>query len=129
MVSPINLCPPENKDLPCPVPAGAALPWEPTPPELGLPAPRTDGAAVQSGSNFLYIGGSDGTAAQPDVYRRADRGARHLRALGRGGVPARAALEGVGDLLLGHDLRPRWPRRERAGHVHRLVDDARRLHR
>jgi hypothetical protein len=68
VVSPVNLCPPENKNLPCPVPAGAALPWEPSPPELGLPAPRTDGSAVQSGSNFLYIGGSDGSAAQADVY-------------------------------------------------------------
>ena len=85
VVSPINLCPPENKDLPCPVPAGAALPWEPSPPELGLPAPRTDGSAVQSGSNFLYVGGSDGTAAQRRRLRGADRsrsarsgpGARH----------------------------------------------------
>ena len=87
VVSPINLCPPENEDLPCPVPAGAALPWEPTAPELGLPAPRTDGAAVQSGSNFLYIGGSDGDGRTARRLCRADRGARHLRAVGRGGRP------------------------------------------
>ena len=48
-VSPVNLCPPENKSLPCPAPPGAVVPWEVAPPELSLPAPRTDGEAIQVG--------------------------------------------------------------------------------
>ena len=36
--SPINLCPPTNETLPCPAPVGAVIPWEPSPPELSLPA-------------------------------------------------------------------------------------------
>ena len=35
VVSPVNLCPPENRICPVPSPPGAALPWEPSPPELG----------------------------------------------------------------------------------------------
>ena len=66
--SPINFCPPENETLPCPAPAGAVAPWHPSPPELALPAARTDGGVVQVGTRILYIGGSDGTAAQPSVY-------------------------------------------------------------
>ena len=66
--SPINFCPPENETLPCPAPVGAVAPWHPSPAELALPAPRTDGAAIQLGTNFLYIGGSDGTTAQSTVY-------------------------------------------------------------
>lgn len=69
VVSPINLCPASNKDLPCPAPVGAVLPWEPAPPELSLPQPRTDGALVQSGTNLIYVGGSsDGTDAVATVY-------------------------------------------------------------
>jgi len=66
--SPVNLCPPENEGLPCPVPAGAPLPWHPSPPELALPAGRTDGTVVQLGSRLLYIGGTNGATPQPDVY-------------------------------------------------------------
>ena len=69
--SPINLCPPENGDLPCPAPPGAVLRWEtsPTAPvDISLPAPRTDGALVQAGRQLLYIGGSDGAAASDAVY-------------------------------------------------------------
>lgn len=66
--SPINLCPPTNRSLPCPVPVGAVIPWEKSPPELNLPQPRTDGAVLQVGTQLLYIGGSDGTTAQPQVY-------------------------------------------------------------
>ncbi|MGH2476964.1 MAG: Kelch repeat-containing protein, partial [Candidatus Limnocylindrales bacterium] len=39
----------------------------PSPTEVALPAPRTDGSAVQVGTKILYIGGSDGTAAQTTV--------------------------------------------------------------
>lgn len=66
--SPVNLCPPENEDLPCPAPVGATLPWYPSPAEVNLPVGRTDGGAVQVGSQYLYIGGSDGSTASADVY-------------------------------------------------------------
>ena len=66
--SPVNLCPPENETLPCPAPVGALAPWHESPGELALPAPRTDGAATQLGTKLLYIGGSDGTAAQTTVF-------------------------------------------------------------
>jgi hypothetical protein len=67
-VTPINLCPPENDGLPCPPPTGAALPWQVSPPQLALPAPRTDGALVQVGTRLLYIGGTDGQRPSSDVY-------------------------------------------------------------
>lgn len=66
--SPINFCPPENETLPCPAPAGAVIPWHASPTELSLPAPRTDGSVVQVGTKLLYVGGTDGTAAQSTVY-------------------------------------------------------------
>ena len=66
--SPINLCPPTNETLPCPAPVGAIIPWEPSPSELNLPQARTDGSAIQVGTQLLYIGGSDGTAASASVY-------------------------------------------------------------
>ncbi|HWP62788.1 MAG TPA: hypothetical protein VNO86_04890 [Candidatus Binatia bacterium] len=67
--SPVNLCPPENgENMPCPVPAGAPLPWQPSPAELGLPEPRIGGAVVQVGTQLLYIGGSNGSTATSTVY-------------------------------------------------------------
>ena len=66
--SPVNLCPPDNESLPCPAPVGALVPWHPSPPELALPAARTDGAVLQVGTKVLYIGGSDGTTAQKTTY-------------------------------------------------------------
>jgi hypothetical protein len=66
--SPVNLCPPENETLPCPAPAGASLPWHPSPPELNLPAVRTDGVGAVAGTTFLYVGGSDGTAPVSTTY-------------------------------------------------------------
>ena len=66
--SPINFCDPGNESLPCPAPVGAVVPWHTSPDELSLPAPRTDGGVVQVGTKLLYIGGSDGTAAQSSVY-------------------------------------------------------------
>ena len=49
--------------------SGRSRPWHPSPAELALPEPRTDGAAVQLGTKFLYIGGTgaDG-AAKSTVY-------------------------------------------------------------
>jgi N-acetylneuraminic acid mutarotase len=66
--SPVNLCPSENETLPCPAPNGAIVPWHPSPAELSLPAPRTDGAAIQVGTKVLYVGGSDGTEAKATTY-------------------------------------------------------------
>ena len=68
VVSPINLCPPSNETLPCPAPAGAPLPWQPSPTELALPAPRTDGTAIQAGTSLFYIGGTDGTTVSDQIY-------------------------------------------------------------
>ncbi len=67
-VTPINLCPAENGELPCPAPVGSVLAWQPSPSEIALPAGRTEGAAIQLGTKLLYIGGSDGSQAVPDVY-------------------------------------------------------------
>ncbi|MEJ7697098.1 MAG: kelch repeat-containing protein [Candidatus Limnocylindrales bacterium] len=66
--SPINLCPPGNESLPCPAPVGAVVPWHPSPEQLALPKARTDGNVVQVGKKLLYIGGSDGKAAQTSVF-------------------------------------------------------------
>ncbi len=66
--SPVNFCPPENKTLPCPAPVGAAVPWDPSPDTLALPAARTNGAVVQVGTKVLYVGGTDGTTAQSTVF-------------------------------------------------------------
>ncbi len=68
VISPINFCPPSNRTLPCPAPAGAPLPWDPSPIELALPAPRTDGGAVQAGTNLFYVGGTDGKTASDQTY-------------------------------------------------------------
>ncbi|MBA2701310.1 MAG: hypothetical protein H0U58_06385 [Chloroflexi bacterium] len=65
--APVNLCPPGNESLPCPAPVGAVVPWHGSPEELTLPAERTDGSIAQVGTKLLYIGGSDGTAAQDSV--------------------------------------------------------------
>jgi hypothetical protein len=67
-LSVVNLCPPENGDLPCPAPAGSILAWQPSPPELALPAPRVHGGAVQLGERILYVGGTDGSKAVPTTY-------------------------------------------------------------
>ncbi len=66
--SPVNFCPPGNLGLPCPAPTGAVIPWSPSPPELSLPAVRTDGTVVQSGSTLLYVGGSDGKTASDTTF-------------------------------------------------------------
>jgi hypothetical protein len=60
-VTPINLCPAENEDLPCPVPVGAVLPWQLNPTEIDLPAPRTNGALAQIGTTLLFVGGDPTT--------------------------------------------------------------------
>lgn len=66
--SPVNFCPEGNKTLPCPAPVGAVTPWAVSPEQISLPAVRTDGAIVQSGTSILYVGGSDGTTATDTTY-------------------------------------------------------------
>src|SRR5690242_4184291 len=67
--SPINLCPPENgTNMPCPVPAGAVVPWQSSPASAALPAARANGAAAQLGKNLLYIGGTDGSTPTATTY-------------------------------------------------------------
>ena len=66
--SPVNFCPETNESLPCPAPVGAVVPWQQSPAEVALPAPRTDGAVVQSGTTLLFIGGSDGTKATDTTF-------------------------------------------------------------
>jgi hypothetical protein len=64
----INWCPASNEDLPCPVPAGATLPWQSSPPELALPAARTGAALFQSGELLYAIGGSVDGMATDEVF-------------------------------------------------------------
>ena len=58
-LTPINFCPTSNQTVPCPAPAGTVLPWEPSPAELALPAPRADAAIVGAGLQTLLVGGTD----------------------------------------------------------------------
>jgi hypothetical protein len=53
----VNWCPAENRDLPCPAPAGALLPWQPSPAEIALPAGRAGAGVFQSGTHLYLIGG------------------------------------------------------------------------
>lgn len=66
-ISPVNFCPAENKDLPCPAPAGAVVPWEQSPPQLVLPEGRAGGGAFNSGENLYLIGGRTATGATASV--------------------------------------------------------------
>lgn len=66
-VSPVNFCDAANKSLPCPAPAGAVVPWEPSPPELALPGARAGAAAVQSGTTLYLVGGETASGATKDV--------------------------------------------------------------
>src|SRR4051794_35439467 len=76
--SPVNFCAEGNRSLPCPAPVGAVVPWELAPDLISLPAPRTDGAVVQSGTTVLYVGGTDGTAASADTYMAKTAGVGNL---------------------------------------------------
>ncbi len=52
IVSPINLCPPDNADLPCPAPVGSLIPWQGNPPQLSLPEGRVDAVAITAGTSL-----------------------------------------------------------------------------
>lgn len=62
-ISPVNLCPAENKTLPCPAPAGAVVPWQESPDDLALPDGRTGAGTFASGENLWVVGGE--TASGP----------------------------------------------------------------
>jgi hypothetical protein len=67
-ISFVNFCDQGNKDLPCPAPAGAVTPWQPSPTELTLPGGgRTGALAFQSGTHLYLAGGSTAAGASADV--------------------------------------------------------------
>jgi hypothetical protein len=72
-ISPVNLCPAENdrgaRKLPCPAPAGAIIPWDPSPSELALPEGRTGALAYTSGTNLYLIGGETASGATASVLQ------------------------------------------------------------
>lgn len=72
-ISPVNLCPGQNdrgdRKMPCPVPAGAILPWDASPPELALPEGRTDALTFTSGSTLYLIGGQTLTGTTASVIQ------------------------------------------------------------
>jgi len=63
----VNWCPAANEDLPCPVPTGAMLPWQTSPPELALPEPLSDTVVFQSGTLIYLIGGRSAQGATDQV--------------------------------------------------------------
>ena len=67
VISPVNLCPGDNKNLPCPAPAGAVIPWEPGPAELALPAGRAGAGIFTSGEKIYVIGGRTPEGATTSV--------------------------------------------------------------
>ena len=82
--SPVNFCPEGNQTLPCPAPAGAVVPWAPSPPEISLTAPRTDGSLVQSGTSILYVGGTDGTTVSNETFLTKSSGTGNFDRWGSG---------------------------------------------
>lgn len=69
-VSLVNICPAENEGLPCPVPAGALIPWK-SGPAAALPGRGDGGALLQAGTNLYYIGGR-ATEAKDELANIAD---------------------------------------------------------
>src|SRR5450759_4637073 len=96
-LTPINFCPASNQTVPCPAPAGTVLPWEPSPAELLLPAPRADAAIVAAGLQTLLVGGTDGKTTQANVFATVIRPDGNFDAWSQGpALPApRAQASGV----------------------------------
>jgi len=69
IVSPINLCPPDNADLPCPAPVGSLIPWQGNPPQLSLPEGRVDAVAITAGTSLYVAGGSGPGGASASVFQ------------------------------------------------------------
>ncbi|HEX6787416.1 MAG TPA: hypothetical protein VF076_09460 [Acidimicrobiales bacterium] len=101
--SPINFCPPENLTLPCPAPAGATLPWQPSPTEIQLPGGRTDGAAGLVGQVYIYAGGSDGLAPKADVYFTRGIGNGNLD-VWKAAPPLPEARASAGSVVIGNTM-------------------------
>jgi N-acetylneuraminic acid mutarotase len=58
VISPINMCPPENRSLPCPAPAGAIVPWDTLAgEEAALPDGRAGAGVFTSGEVVYLVGG------------------------------------------------------------------------
>lgn len=71
VASPINLCPPDNADLPCPAPEGSVIPWQGNPAQLSLPEGRVDAFAIIAGTNVYLAGGKGPAGASASVYETA----------------------------------------------------------
>lgn len=69
VISPVNFCPAHNKNLPCPAPNGAVVPWEPSPRQLDLPDPRSGAATVLSGTTMYLAGGTKNGASSAEVLQ------------------------------------------------------------
>jgi len=101
--SPVNFCPPENETLPCPAPAGAAVPWKTAPGELQLPAARASGAAAVMGAVYVYAGGTDGTAATDTTFVSHATGLGNLVAWSSGPALPEARTDAA-SVVLGNTL-------------------------
>ena len=69
VISVVNLCDASNGDLPCPVPAGAVVPWQASPPEVALPEGRADAGAFQGGTDLYLAGGTTPGGATASVLQ------------------------------------------------------------
>jgi hypothetical protein len=69
VISVVNLCDAANGDLPCPVPAGAVVPWQASPPEVALPEGRADAGAFQGGLDLYLVGGTGPTGPTASVLK------------------------------------------------------------
>ena len=123
--SPVNFCPPENEGIPCPVPAGATLPWHTAPEKVRLPAGRTDGAGAVIGQVYICGRQRRRAGAQRRRVHLARRGHRQHRHLVRRAGAARGArgcrVRRPRQLALRHRrVRPR-----RRPHRHRVQPDRR----
>ncbi|MGI8704164.1 MAG: Kelch repeat-containing protein [Candidatus Limnocylindrales bacterium] len=67
VISPVNFCDGQNKNLPCPAPPGAVVPWESSPSELALPEARTGAATALLGSSLHLVGGTVGESPTESV--------------------------------------------------------------
>ena len=101
--APVNFCPPENETLPCPAPAGAAVPWKTAPAELQLPGARANGSAAVIGQVFLYAGGTDGTAPTSTVFVSHGTGLGNLVAWSAGPALPEARSDAA-SIVLGNTL-------------------------
>ena len=110
--SPINLCPPTERDAAVP---GAGRRGRPvgdvTRRAEPARSPGPTARVLQVGTQILYIGGSRRDDRPVDGLRRRDRRDRQLRQVGRGPDASRAARRRERRVRRRQHLRDRWPRR------------------